>query len=270
MGNEDYCIRAGEFQQLCQTTRDCLRHYAETGILVPYTDPENGYHYYSYAQVGSFYMIKVLRDMDTPIANISGFLNNAENMGGEDFISRQYNILLQKRNEIDMKIKSTGNMLWFLELSKKMNEDTPVVIEIKGKITSRTTKIKNPKAYSIKDVTEDVKRHMGQFNAHESAFPLGVAIKKEDFFAGEYRYDRLFSPMMPEKPQKNEYTRIAGIAITSSPMYNTDIKSRYKVLADFLGQNNLTAQSDIFSLSLVNVIDPEGGRRYLKCAAVIV
>lgn len=50
---DEYCITAGEFAKMCQTTRDTLRYYERQGILVPKKNPVNGYHYYSYAQISS-------------------------------------------------------------------------------------------------------------------------------------------------------------------------------------------------------------------------
>ena len=49
----EYCITAGEFAKMCQTTRDTLRYYERQGILVPKKNPVNGYRYYSYAQISS-------------------------------------------------------------------------------------------------------------------------------------------------------------------------------------------------------------------------
>ena len=51
----EYCITAGEFAKMCQTTRDTLRYYERQGILVPKKNPVNGYRYYSYAQISSYY-----------------------------------------------------------------------------------------------------------------------------------------------------------------------------------------------------------------------
>lgn len=57
----EYCITAGEFAKMCQTTRDTLRYYERQGILVPKKNPVNGYHYYSYAQISSYYFIRTFR-----------------------------------------------------------------------------------------------------------------------------------------------------------------------------------------------------------------
>ena len=39
---DEYCITAGEFAKICQTTRDTLRYYERQGILVPKKNPVNG------------------------------------------------------------------------------------------------------------------------------------------------------------------------------------------------------------------------------------
>ena len=49
----EYCITAGEFAKMCQTTRDTLRYNERQGILVPKKNPVNGYRYYSYAQIST-------------------------------------------------------------------------------------------------------------------------------------------------------------------------------------------------------------------------
>ena len=64
---DEYCITAGEFAKMCQTTRDTLRYYERQGILVPKKNPVNGYHYYSYAQISSYYFIRTFRELDCSV-----------------------------------------------------------------------------------------------------------------------------------------------------------------------------------------------------------
>ena len=61
MAGEEYCISAGAFARMCQTTRDTLRYYEKQGILVPKKSEKNGYHYYSYAQISSYYFISTFQ-----------------------------------------------------------------------------------------------------------------------------------------------------------------------------------------------------------------
>ena len=76
---DEYCITAGEFAKMCQTTRDTLRYYERQGILVPKKNPVNGYHYYSYAQISSYYFIRTFRELDCSVGDIKEYL-----LGGEE------------------------------------------------------------------------------------------------------------------------------------------------------------------------------------------
>ena len=40
-------LKAGEFAQLCRTTKEALRHYDRIGLLCPAARGENGYKLYS-------------------------------------------------------------------------------------------------------------------------------------------------------------------------------------------------------------------------------
>ena len=40
----EYTISAGEFARICGTTRDTLRYYDKHKVLIPWKNPENGYH----------------------------------------------------------------------------------------------------------------------------------------------------------------------------------------------------------------------------------
>lgn len=70
MAGEEYCISAGAFARMCQTTRDTLRYYEKQGILVPKKSEKNGYHYYSYAQISSYYFISTFRGLGCSVEDI--------------------------------------------------------------------------------------------------------------------------------------------------------------------------------------------------------
>ena len=60
-----------EFAKLCGTTEKTLRYYDRMGILRPaYTDPENGYRYYSDGQSHTFRMIRWYKSMGFTISEI--------------------------------------------------------------------------------------------------------------------------------------------------------------------------------------------------------
>ena len=61
--SQEYTLQVSEFAALCNTTRDTLRYYYEQDILVPWKNPKNGYHYYSAAQISSFFFITTMRQL---------------------------------------------------------------------------------------------------------------------------------------------------------------------------------------------------------------
>ena len=57
----------GEFAKLCRVKKQTLFHYDDIGILSPEIVARNGYRYYSYKQLETFYMIATLKELDMPL-----------------------------------------------------------------------------------------------------------------------------------------------------------------------------------------------------------
>ena len=106
---DEYCITAGEFAKMCQTTRDTLRYYERQGILVPKKNPVNGYHYYSYAQISSYYFIKTFRELDCSVGDIKEYLLGGEEVRFDAFVDQQYDRLLMMRRELDRNEEDSGS-----------------------------------------------------------------------------------------------------------------------------------------------------------------
>ena len=47
----------GKFAELCETTKETLRHYKNIGLLKPEVKEQNGYQYYSQSQLYDYYLI---------------------------------------------------------------------------------------------------------------------------------------------------------------------------------------------------------------------
>lgn len=65
----------GEFAALCGVTRHTLFHYDALGIFSPAVRGENGYRYYTAAQLDVFQVISVLRELDMPLGEIRSYLD---------------------------------------------------------------------------------------------------------------------------------------------------------------------------------------------------
>lgn len=64
---------AGKFAQVCQTTKDALRHYDEIGLLKPTSINENGYKVYSASQIIDFLAIASLQEAGFSLEEIRNF-----------------------------------------------------------------------------------------------------------------------------------------------------------------------------------------------------
>ena len=65
----------GEFAALCGVTRHTLFHYDALGIFSPAVRGENGYRYYTAAQLDVFQVISVLRELDLSLGEIRAYLD---------------------------------------------------------------------------------------------------------------------------------------------------------------------------------------------------
>ena len=65
-------FRIGEFSRIARVSMRLLRYYDELGLLCPARiDPDNGYRYYSAAQLPQLNRILVLRDLGLSLEQIA-------------------------------------------------------------------------------------------------------------------------------------------------------------------------------------------------------
>lgn len=67
-------IRSGQFAELCQTTKETLRHYRSIGLLEPVAVGENGYALYSPLQLSDFLLISALKNAGCSLDEIRSYL----------------------------------------------------------------------------------------------------------------------------------------------------------------------------------------------------
>ena len=122
--NSEYTLQISEFAALCNTTRDTLRYYYEQDILVPWKNPRNGYHYYSSAQIGSFFFITTLRQTGCSIAEIGKIIHNLSRDGIEELANTKIREMQHEAFLITKKISALQLGMWILG---KFNSHKPGV-----------------------------------------------------------------------------------------------------------------------------------------------
>lgn len=71
---EEKYLRITEFAGIAKTNRKTLQYYDELGLFCPALVGENGYRYYSLAQLDRLALICVLRDMGMPLREIKSYI----------------------------------------------------------------------------------------------------------------------------------------------------------------------------------------------------
>lgn len=262
MAGEEYCISAGAFARMCQTTRDTLRYYEKQGILVPKKSEKNGYHYYSYAQISSYYFISTFRGLGCSVEDIKEW----EEVRFDGFVDRQYAALLMQQRELERRIGIIGNTRKLLEQIRKNDTGKPELYEQPEIFRLKVTKVLSDPATSFSEISTDIHRHLKEC-AHPGiqAFPMGASIGREDFQKEQYVYREVFSfaDAQASGPGIRELSgRLTVVMVCREK--DGDIRIAYQKIRNYLQEQALQLSSDLYSLSIVNVIDPNAERKYLK------
>ena len=266
----EYCLSAGTFARLCGATRDALRYYAAQGILVPLRDPANGYHYYSHAQIASYYFITTFRNLGCSAAEIREYLLGGEQARFDAFAARQYAALQAQRAALDRKIASLGTALALLENLRAAEDGAPALQQLPCALRVRLTPVQRTGAVSLAQIAPDVRRHLQSFDSPEAAFPMGAVLGAADFLAGRWSYRAVFS-FAPDACGAAESTPLPGRRVAAAVCREGLPEAEsWAALAAFVRERRLTPRSDVYSLSLVNVIDPRAEKRYLKYSFLCV
>lgn len=101
-------IPIGRFSRVTRLSVKALRHYDEAGLLPPaWVDPSSGYRYYTYAQVTTAEVIRVLRSLDMPLDEIAEVLA----AGDRDVVAK---VLDRHRARLEEGLERSTRMLAFL------------------------------------------------------------------------------------------------------------------------------------------------------------
>ncbi|MEV0564808.1 MerR family transcriptional regulator [Dactylosporangium sp. NPDC050588] len=82
-------VTIGEFSRLCHLSAKTLRYYHDIELLVPAgIDEDTGYRRYAPGQVDDAHLIRRLRDLDMPIAQIRGVLAEPDPSARQEALAR--------------------------------------------------------------------------------------------------------------------------------------------------------------------------------------
>jgi DNA-binding transcriptional MerR regulator/effector-binding domain-containing protein len=106
--NTHKTFTTGEFAKICGVNKRTLFHYHDIGLLVPSIVDDKGYRYYSFHQLETFYLIKILKELNMPLSEIESYLNQRNP-------KKLIALSLQKIADVDLEIEKLKQIRHSLE-----------------------------------------------------------------------------------------------------------------------------------------------------------
>ncbi len=269
----EYTLRVSEFASLCNTTRDTLRYYYEQGILVPWKNPKNGYHYYSSAQIGSFFFITTLRQTGCSITEISKVIHNLSRDGIEELANTKIREMQHEAFLITKKISALQLGMWILGKYNSHKKGIPFIDMIPPMSVFSTPIGNRDSSFHTGDIASDISAHIRRTSLDDSLpmFPAGVTIDYNDLVAGKYVYNKIISLSFLPSDNIGTFPLPGSKAVLCYQDSNsTDIEKTYRKMLKEISKNGLKACSDLYSISLINLYDNSRNHTYFKYLFICV
>lgn len=186
-------FRIGEVSKLFHISIGTLRHYDKIGLVQPeYTDPDNGYRYYSTRQFECLNTIRYLRVLDMPLEKIALFLQNRNTDSIHELLLKQKEEVKRRQQELYRIERKIDNRLH--QLTDALSSELDVIsitTKPKRRIACIQTELM-PKNYL--DLEYSI-RQLEQSAEHTVTFlgKVGVGISESNLLKKQYQpYDLVF------------------------------------------------------------------------------
>jgi DNA-binding transcriptional MerR regulator len=174
-------FRIGEFSRLARVSVKALRHYDRLGLLEPsYTDPLNGYRYYSSGQLPRLNGILALKDLGFSLEQVSILLD-------EDLSPTQIRTMLEaKRDEVGQSVAAEHRRFARLEarLDQMEQEDDVPEYEVVLK------EVDAQRVASVREVLphySDIGRLFSELHAYRERHGVDAGAWTAVWYDPEYR-----------------------------------------------------------------------------------
>ena len=190
------------------------------------------------------------------------------------------------RKELDQKIGTIAGTRKILDQIRIADVGTPVIRKIEEPLSLVCTTVESAPALSFDEIETDIREHLKLCKCSGiQAFPMGAAMNKDAFMDGDYTYKNVFSITesehmkmtgdgmvdMEEQDQWLDRQQMHICNMKSGDYLvavcresDGDIKAVYEAIKSVLKREQRELISDVYSLSIVNVIDPHEEKKYLK------
>lgn len=263
----------GETARICSIPADTLRYYDKIGLIRPSVMGENGYRYYKYEDFLFLNMIKYLKKLGMPLADMKKLFDRRCKEATRQNFFLQLDQINQQIEELQgIRLQLLRNIHYFdltdnLDLEKQEPEirEYPdrLAILSHGESVKRKSRIKEQnvsadfsKGKSYDMLLSDVLEELGQ----ENFWSMGPSIcvkAKGDILSGRFDRPRAAGNMLVGESQSNKAKKVPGGSYAC--LYHggslEHMGASYERLLDFINDNDMEITGDICEIFLVDTID---------------
>lgn len=188
----DGLFSIGDVARMFHMSVSLLRYYEKIGILSPeYVNPESGYRYYSARQFEVLNTVRYLRALDMPLPEIADFLHGREVGRMEELLTRQKEVVAEKRRELARVERKIDNRLRQLRDARSSVLDEISLVHREG---SRIVWVESELSiHGYLDMEAPIRRLDREQEAVIFLGKVGVGISREHLCEGQFeRYDGIF------------------------------------------------------------------------------
>ncbi len=269
----EYSLSVKQFAKLCGTTRDTLRYYYEQEIITPWVHPGNGYHYYSPAQISSFFFISTMRQAGCSIGEIRDIIHSRSKDGIIKTVGAKISDMQRELYRINIKISALHLGMWILGKYEGHKVGVPFMDTLPDISVMKTPIKDNRTAYHVSDIASDISLHLAKASEDETlfSFPSGVTISYENLVSQHYIYSDVISLSFLPADNVSTFPLPGKMAVLCYHDHNApNIDKTYKKIVSYIKKNRLKACSELYSISLINLYDKETSHAYYKYLFICV
>lgn len=197
---------AGKFAQVCQTTKDTLRHYDEIGLLKPTAVNENGYKIYAASQIIDFLAIASLQEAGFSLEEIRNFQKQHDPAMTLRLFNSKKAEIEAKAREIERKRQLIESAIASLQTQEEWQSEKTgcanswrLVEEEESYFLSTRIPLQssNPEELFLK-IAEHEKSFKEESERSKQSLPNLYKVGKDAFLKGDYESDFSICSEIPE------------------------------------------------------------------------
>lgn len=262
-------FHTGEFARIVGVNKRTLHYYDEQGIFSPSAVEDNGYRSYSFRQLWSFFLIRMMRSMGLELGEIKGYMQNRSPEGLSLLLSEQEKWLEGEIKSLRRQLRIVKNQHMLLENAQNIRCDVVTEVDLpetlmmlsenmrEAALAEDWPRIDTISAWHVRELL-DLKK--------EAGLGVGAMVSVEDVLAGrESAMSYLFSVTdvsLQGVPQAKRHIRPAGhyVRIYFRGDYYETTESYRRLLA-YLQAHALTPVGYSYEESIIDEMSapsPEG------------